>query len=99
MLAACQSRGLTQSGWQPLWRAEHRAPAEALLPARDDLFVVDVVRNLPPQRKQDGLGAPFDAGLEAAAEVAGDHVRREQYLVPELPEPAARRERLVLEDV
>src|SRR5205823_2956139 len=73
--------------------------AEATLPARDDFLVVDVVGDLAAQGPQDGLGRPGDAGAEAAADVVGHHVRREQHPVAEIAQLAVEREWLFLEHV
>src|SRR4030095_1879964 len=77
----------------------HALAAEAALPARDDVLVVDVVGHLAPQRAQDRRGRPGDTGTETAAHVVRDHVRREQPPVAEVAQLAVERQRLLLEYV
>src|SRR6266508_5727533 len=73
--------------------------AEATLPARDYLFVVDVVGHFTAQGAKNRLGRPLDARAEPASHVGRDHVGREQHLVAEVAQLAVERQRLLLEHV
>src|SRR5438093_7970013 len=68
--------------------APHAPAAEAALPARDHLAVVDVVWHVAAQGVQHGLRRPADAGAEPAAHVRRNHVGSQQDLVAEIAELA-----------
>src|SRR5260370_28055522 len=74
-------------------------PAEALLPAWDDLLVVRIVRYLPGQRSHDRAGGPGDALAKLAALRIGRRMGRQQHLVAEGAQRRIGGQRLLLESV
>src|SRR5262249_11981877 len=77
----------------------HTCAAEALLPARDDLPVVDVVRDAALERGHDRTHRPFDALPQFAAFRIRRGMRRQQHAVAELAQRGIDWQRFFLESV
>src|SRR5262249_49808144 len=72
---------------------------KSYFPARDDLSVVDVVRNATLERRDHRARGPGYALPQLASLGVGGGVGREQYAVAELAQGRIRGQRLVLEGI
>src|SRR6516225_1370883 len=72
---------------------------EALLPARDNLSVVDIVRNATLKRSDHRARGPGHALPELASLGVGGGVGRQQHAIAELAQGRIRGQRLLLEDI
>src|SRR2546426_4568559 len=73
--------------------------AESALPTRNNFLVVNIVSHLTAQGSENRFRSHYDTGFQTAANVGRDHVGRKKHFVPQCPERALQRKRLILKDV